>query len=76
MFYVDVSKFETTYFEKHLRTAASSLFQWFTTRILERSLKNITSFLTNPFRDRESLLIARDKPILNKADSSLPLELF
>ena len=24
----------------------------------------------------ESLLIARDKPILNKADSSLPLELF
>ena len=24
----------------------------------------------------ESLLITRDKPILNKADSSLPLELF
>ena len=24
----------------------------------------------------ESLLIARDKPILNKVDSSLPLELF
>ena len=24
----------------------------------------------------ESLLIARDKPILNKSDSSLPLELF
>ena len=24
----------------------------------------------------ESLLIARDKPVLNKADSSLPLELF
>ena len=24
----------------------------------------------------ENLLIARDKPVLNKADSSLPLELF
>ena len=33
---------------------------------------------SNDFKLRimESLLIARDKPILNKADSSLPLELF
>ena len=39
------------------------------------------SILTNESNDfklkiMESLLIARDKPILNKADSSLPLELF
>ena len=33
---------------------------------------------SNDFKPRimESLLVARDKPILNKADSSLPLELF
>ena len=33
---------------------------------------------SNDFKLRimESLLIVRDKPILNKADSSLPLELF
>ena len=33
---------------------------------------------SNDFKLRimEGLLIARDKPILNKADSSLPLELF
>ena len=33
---------------------------------------------SNDFKQKimESLLIARDKPILNKADSSLPLELF
>ena len=33
---------------------------------------------SNDFKPKlmESLLIARDKPILNKADSSLPLELF
>ena len=33
---------------------------------------------SNDFKPKimESLLIARDKPILNKVDSSLPLELF
>ena len=33
---------------------------------------------SNDFKQKimENLLIARDKPILNKADSSLPLELF
>ena len=39
------------------------------------------SILTREINDfklkiMESLLIARDKPILNKTDSSLPLELF
>ena len=52
--------------------------------------KNFLSFSTNTenffiltresndskLKMMESLLIARDKPILNKVDSSLPLELF
>ena len=42
---------------------------------------NDFSILTREINDfklkiMESLLIARDKPIINKADSSLPLELF
>ena len=71
--------FWNTFFTEHLR-ASASVFEHLLCCNYSPSFEDF-SILTRESNDfklkiMESLLIARDKPILNKADSSLPLELF